>query len=64
MIVWVRAERGVSSALPRNRAWTWTLPDTDRGSLICAAAAEGGLDVVRVTGEGTQFCFVRAVRRP
>jgi hypothetical protein len=24
---------------------------------------EGGLDIAKVVGEGTQFCFVRAVRR-
>src|SRR4051794_32710519 len=28
-----------------------------------AAAKEGGLDIAKVVGEGTQFCFVRAVRR-
>jgi ubiquinone/menaquinone biosynthesis C-methylase UbiE len=28
-----------------------------------AAAMEGGLDIAQVVGEGTQFCFVRAVRR-
>jgi ubiquinone/menaquinone biosynthesis C-methylase UbiE len=27
-----------------------------------AAAADGGLDVAMVVGEGTQFCYVRAVR--
>jgi SAM-dependent methyltransferase len=27
-----------------------------------AAAADGGLDVAKVVGEGTQFCYVRAVR--
>ncbi len=30
---------------------------------VCAAGMEGGLDVEQVAGEGTQFCFVRAVRR-
>jgi SAM-dependent methyltransferase len=28
-----------------------------------AAAMEGGLDIAQVVGEGTQFCFIRAVRR-
>ena len=30
---------------------------------VRAAGMEGGLDVEQVAGEGTQFCFVRAVRR-
>jgi SAM-dependent methyltransferase len=30
---------------------------------ITAAALEGGLDIGQVVGEGTQFCYVRAVKR-
>jgi SAM-dependent methyltransferase len=30
---------------------------------VTAAAMEGGLDIAKVVGEGTQFCLVRAVRR-
>ena len=30
---------------------------------LTAAALEGGLDIATVVGEGTQFCFVRAVKR-
>jgi SAM-dependent methyltransferase len=30
---------------------------------ITAAALEGGLDIAQVVGEGTQFCYVRTVRR-
>jgi SAM-dependent methyltransferase len=30
---------------------------------ITAAALEGGLDIAQVVGEGTQFCYVRAVKR-
>ena len=30
---------------------------------LTAAALEGGLDIDEVVGAGTQFCFVRAVRR-
>jgi ubiquinone/menaquinone biosynthesis C-methylase UbiE len=29
---------------------------------LTAAALEGGLDIAQIAGEGTQFCFVRAVR--
>ena len=28
------AECGVSSAFPRKRAWTWTVPLTDRGTIM------------------------------
>jgi hypothetical protein len=30
---------------------------------LTAAALEGGLDIAKVVGEGTQFCYVRAVKR-
>ena len=39
--------------------WLGSAVDLDD---VRAAAMEGGLDVERVAGEATQFCFVRAVR--
>jgi ubiquinone/menaquinone biosynthesis C-methylase UbiE len=40
--------------------WLGSAVDLDD---VTAAAMEGGMDVDRVVGAGTQFCFVRAVRR-
>jgi SAM-dependent methyltransferase len=40
----------------------WLGSAVDLGDLR-SAAADGGLDVATVVGEGTQFCYVRAVRR-
>ena len=40
--------------------WLGSAVDLDD---VRAAGMEGGLDVEQVAGEGTQFCFVRAVRR-
>jgi SAM-dependent methyltransferase len=40
----------------------WLGSAVDLGDLR-AAAADGGLDVAMIVGEGTQFCFVRAERR-
>ena len=39
--------------------WLGSAVDLDD---LTAAAMEGGLDVAKVAGEGTQFCIVRAVR--
>lgn len=41
-------------------AWIGSYIDLDD---LRAAAVEGGMDLVRTEGEGTQFCLVRAVRR-
>jgi SAM-dependent methyltransferase len=43
------------------RSPAWVGSAVDLGDLR-AAAADGGLEVERVVGEGTQFCFVRARR--
>jgi SAM-dependent methyltransferase len=43
----------------RSRAWVGSAVDLDD---LRAAAAEGGLDLERIVGEGTQYCFVRARR--
>jgi SAM-dependent methyltransferase len=40
--------------------WLGSAVDLDD---LRSAAADGGLDIATVVGEGTQFCFVRAVRR-
>jgi SAM-dependent methyltransferase len=40
--------------------WLGSAVDLDD---VTAAAMEGGMDVDQVAGAGTQFCFVRAVRR-
>jgi SAM-dependent methyltransferase len=50
-----RAPRG-------QRAAEWLGSAVDLGELT-AAADDGHLDVERVVGEGTQFCFVRLTRR-
>ena len=44
----------------RDPAWIGTWVDLDD---LRAAAGERGLELARVTGEGTQFCLVRAVKR-
>jgi SAM-dependent methyltransferase len=43
----------------RNPAWVGSAVDLDD---LRAAAADGGLEVERVVGERTQYCFVRARR--
>jgi SAM-dependent methyltransferase len=43
----------------RNPAWLGSAVDLDD---LRTAAADGGLDVERIVGEGTQYCFVRARR--
>jgi len=40
--------------------WLGSAVDLDD---LTIAATEGGMDIAKVAGEGTQFCFVRAVRR-
>jgi SAM-dependent methyltransferase len=40
--------------------WLGSAVDLDD---VRAAADAGGLDIAQLSGEGTQFCFVRAVRR-
>ena len=41
------------------RAWVGSAVDLDD---LRAAAADGGLELERIVGEGTQYCFVRARR--
>jgi SAM-dependent methyltransferase len=43
----------------RSPAWVGSAVDLDD---LRAAAADGGLEVERIVGEGTQYCFVRARR--
>ena len=39
--------------------WLGSAVDLDD---LRAAGMEGGLDIAQIVGEGTQFCYVRAVR--
>ena len=43
----------------RSPAWVGSAVDLDD---LRAAAADGGMEIERIVGEGTQFCFVRARR--
>lgn len=56
----VRAAVGRAPKGQDEPEWLGSAVDLDD---VRAAGMEGGLDVAQVAGEGTQFCFVRAVRR-
>jgi SAM-dependent methyltransferase len=43
----------------RDPAWLGSAVDLDD---LAAAASQNGLEIERIVGEGTQFCFVRALR--
>jgi SAM-dependent methyltransferase len=43
----------------RNPAWVGSAVDLDD---LRRAAADGGLEIERIVGEGTQYCFVRALK--
>ena len=53
---WQRRPRGQS-----HPAWLGSAVDLER---LGAAAADGGMAVEKVSGEGTQFCLVLTRRRP
>ncbi len=57
--VWLRALLGRGPRGQRHPAWLGSAVDLDE---LRRVAAEAGLDVVKVTGEGTQYCCVRLRR--
>ena len=52
----LRAWLGLAPKGQRDPAWRGSAVDLDR---LRAAAADGGLAVERLVGEGTQFCYLR-----